>query len=136
MSAILLREAQPGSSAATMEVIIPMPRSDGKVVGIPSQQRRDSLLDQYEGGKKGIVVLRGRVRADSRLLEAELTLPQRSGNQAGVASGSGGGKEPLLKIRQPAGGADMVIRYRDKITPVQAMHIVLVLNRWWGRRGA
>mmetsp|Transcript_23235 Transcript_23235/g.78059 ORF Transcript_23235/g.78059 Transcript_23235/m.78059 type:complete len:345 (-) Transcript_23235:280-1314(-) len=138
MSAMVIREAHPGSATASVEVIIPMPRADGKAVGLPAKLREDALLAQYEGARKGLVVLRGQVKADARALEMELRLPSKpAAPKEGEAGTSQPRKrEPLLKLRQTAGGADMDIKYRDKITPVQAMHVVLVLNRWWtGRKG-
>jgi len=130
MSAIILREPFRGANFAVIEVVIPMPRADGKAVGVPVKTRADSLLTNYEAGKKNqLVVLTGQVKADHKVLEASLSLPSRQGETSSSAK-----RAPLLKMRQTAGGADMEIQYRDKITPIQAMHTVLALSRWWTMR--
>lgn len=130
-SAVVLREPFSGAGFAHVDVVLPMPRADGKAGGVPCKRREEQLLKQYEAGKKGqLVVLCGQVKADSRSLEATLALPSRAAGAGGKASA------PLMQMRQSAGGADMEVKYRDKITPVQVMHVVLTLSRWWSMRQA
>jgi hypothetical protein len=127
VSAVIVREPFAGAPFASVDIVLPMPRADGKVVGVPVKRRADELLAQYEAGNKtNLVVLTGQLKCDSRSMEAKLSLPSRTG--------SGGKDAYLMYVRQSAGGADMELRYRDKITPVQAMHVVLALSRWWSLR--
>jgi len=134
MSAVVLREPFAGAGFAHVDVVLPMPRADGKAGGVASKQRDGQLLAQYESGKKGqVVVLCGQLKADARVLEATLTLPSRG---AGAGGKPGAQRAPLMQMRQMAGGADMEVKYRDKITPVQVMHVVLALSRWWTMRQA
>ncbi|KAJ1622603.1 hypothetical protein T492DRAFT_885001 [Pavlovales sp. CCMP2436] len=127
VSAMIVREPFAGAPFVSVEIVLPMPRADGKVVGVPVKRRADELLAQYESGNKAnLVVLTGQLKSDARSMEAKLNLPSRAG--------SIGKDDYLMYVRQSAGGADMELRYRDKITPVQAMHVVLALSRWWSLR--
>jgi hypothetical protein len=133
MSAIIIREPFAGSAVVTVDLVLPMPRADGKAVGISVSRRADALLAQYEAGQKSsLVVLCGQLKADARALEASLSLPTRAGAAVGARP-----QAPLMELKQSAmGGADMELRYGDRISPVQAMHVVLALNRWWSMRHA
>lgn len=130
MCGVIVREPYPGAHFAAVDVVLPMPRADGTAVGLPVKRRADSLLAQYEAKQKGaLVVLCGQLKADSRFLELTLALPSRP-DVPGRADSS------MMQIKQSAGGADMELRYRDRVNPMQAMHVALTLSRWWTMRHA